>query len=72
MIVKRWSERKFLAQATVKNGRWGEQWIGVELYSDEDGDRIIYHDGHSDPLSCRDEATAMRFFNERVASANAS
>lgn len=67
MSFKNWSERKFLAQATVKNGRWGDQWVGVE--HDEDDDRILYYDGHSDPLVCPDAETAMRFFNERVASA---
>lgn len=62
-----WSERVFLAQATVPNGRWGDQWVGVER---RDDDRIVFYDGHSDPLVCPDEDTAMRFFNARVTSAH--
>jgi hypothetical protein len=66
MIVKRDWERKFIAQATVPNGRWGDQWIAVELVEDDGRDIVIYRDGHSDPLHCDDVAMAMRFFNERI------
>jgi len=73
MIVKKWNERKFLAQTNVPNGRWGDQWVGVELYEptwpDEGKSMILFHDGHSDPLVCPDAEIAMRFFNERVATA---